>query len=123
MYAVIRTGGKQYRVAEGDKIEVEHLAAKGKKVTFSPILVVTDDGKTIHGKKDLKPYTVVAKIVGETKGDKVDVFKFRPKSGYSVRQGHRQLYTALEITSVGERDAKQEKSDTDEKEAAEPVTG
>ena len=105
MYAVIRTGGKQYRVNEGDTLEVEHLAVKGKKVTFTPVLVVTDDGKTIYGRKELRPYSVVAKILGDAKGSKVDVFKYRPKSGYSVKHGHRQLYSLIEITSIGTKDS------------------
>lgn len=106
MYAVIRTGGKQYKVAEGDKLEVEHLPAKGKQVTFTPILVVTDDGKSVYGRKDLKPYSVVAKILGDTKGDKVDVFKYRSKSGYAKKTGHRQLLSSIEITSIGTRESK-----------------
>jgi large subunit ribosomal protein L21 len=105
MYAVIRTGGKQYRVNEGDTLEVEHLSIKGKKVTFTPVLVVTDDGKTIYGRKELRPYSVVAKILGDAKGTKVDVFKYRPKSGYSVKHGHRQLYSLIEITSIGTKDS------------------
>lgn len=103
MYAVIKTGGKQYRVEEGETLEIEHVAVKGNKVTFTPVLVVTDDGKTIYGRKDLKPYTVTAKLLGDAKGDKVEVFKYRPKSGYSVRQGHRQLKSLVEITSIGEK--------------------
>lgn len=106
MYAVIRTGGKQYKVAEGDKLEVEHLPVKGKQVTFTPILVVTDDGKSIYGRKDLKPYSVVAKILGDTKGDKVEVFKYRSKSGYAKKGGHRQLLSSIEITSIGTRESK-----------------
>lgn len=123
MYAVIRTGGKQYKVAEGDKLEVEHLPVKGKQVTFTPILVVTDDGKSIYGRKDLKPYSVVAKILGDTKGDKVDVFKYRNKSGYAKRTGHRQLLSSIEITSIGTRETPtQKKAPTQKKEEPEEVT-
>jgi large subunit ribosomal protein L21 len=122
MYAVIRTGGKQYRVNEGDTVEVEHLSVKGKKVTFTPVLVVTDDGKTIYGRKELRPYSVVAKIVGDSKGSKVDVFKYRPKSGYSVKHGHRQLYSLIEITSIGTKDSKGSgKSDEPEAASEEPA--
>ncbi|MBW3588823.1 MAG: 50S ribosomal protein L21 [Actinobacteria bacterium] len=106
MYAVIKTGGKQYRVSPGDVLEVEHLTAKGDQVTFSPILVVTDKGETIYGSKDLKPFPVKAKLVGDAKGDKVTVQKYRPKSGYNVKSGHRQLYSVIEITSIGDQTEK-----------------
>ncbi|MGH2812913.1 MAG: 50S ribosomal protein L21 [Actinomycetota bacterium] len=109
MYAVIKTGGKQYRVAEGDTIEVEHLTIKGKQITFTPILVVTDDGKTIFGRRELRPYSVVAKVMGDTKGDKVDVFKYQPKTGYSTRHGHRQTYTTIQITSIASKESKDSK--------------
>lgn len=119
MYAVIRTGGKQYKVAEGDTLEVEHLVVKGNKITFTPILVVTDEGKTIYGRKDLKPYSVVAKVVGDTKGDKVDILKYKSKSGYAVRQGHRQLHSMIEITGITSKStsetASKDKSEAGEK--------
>lgn len=106
MYAVIRTGGKQYRVQEGDVIEVDHLSAKGSKLTFTPVLVVTDEGKTIYGQKDLKAYTVRATLVGDAKGDKVEVLKYRPKTRYMARSGHRQLYSLIEISAIGETGAR-----------------
>ena len=89
MYAVIKAGGKQQRVKAGDVIEVELMHHDGDTVELHPILVVDDDGKT-H----------VAKLVGEQKGEKVKVFKFRPKTGYAKRQGHRQLMTLLEIEDI-----------------------
>lgn len=103
MYAVIRTGGKQYKVAEGDTLQVDHLAVKGNRVTFTPVLVVTDDGQTIYGKKELRSYNVVAKVIGDAKGDKVTVLKYRPKSGYASKTGHRQLYSLIEIASIGDK--------------------
>ena len=99
MYAVIKTGGKQHKVKPGDIIEVEHLQADGDTVTFHPVLVVDDDGTTHFG-KDAQRATVTAKLVGEQKGDKVQVFKYKNKSGYARRQGHRQLMTLLEISDV-----------------------
>ena len=104
MYAVIRTGGKQYKVNQGDVIEVEHLRLKGDATTtdLTPVLVVTDDGKAISGAKDLTGYKVGIKVVGDTKGDKVTVFKYRNKSGYASKTGHRQLYSLIEITSIGD---------------------
>lgn len=99
MYAVIKTGGKQHKVKPGDIIEVEHLQADGESVTFQPVLVVDDDGTTHFG-KEAQRATVTAKLVGEQKGDKVQVFKYKNKSGYARRQGHRQLMTLLEISDV-----------------------
>lgn len=104
MYAVIKTGGKQYRVATGDVIEVEHLRRAGddETLTLTPLLVVTDDGKTLHGTKALSDFQVGAKVVGEAKGDKIKVFKYRNKTGYARKTGHRQLYSRIEITSIGD---------------------
>lgn len=99
MYAVIKTGGKQQKVQPGDVIEVEKLVTDGETVEFHPLLVVDDDGKTHVGAEAAKA-VVVAKPLGEKKGDKVKVFKYRPKSGYARRAGHRQLLTMLEVTEV-----------------------
>jgi large subunit ribosomal protein L21 len=101
MYAVIRTGGKQYRVRPGDVVEVEHLSAKGEEVTFTPVLVVTEDGQTVYGKEQLGQYAVTARLVGDAKGDKVTVLKYRPKTGYASKRGHRQLYSLIEVLSIG----------------------
>jgi large subunit ribosomal protein L21 len=91
MYAVIKTGGKQQRVKPGDVIEVELVRGQhGDSVSFTPLLVVDDDGKT-HVGKDLGRAEVKGKLVGEEKGDKVKVFKYRSKTGYAKRQGHRQM--------------------------------
>lgn len=118
MYAVIKTGGKQYRVSPGDVLEVEHLVAKGNQITFTPVLIVTEKGETIYGSKNLKPYPVKAKLIGDAKGDKVTVLKYRPKSGYKTKAGHRQLYSVIEITSIGDEKAKETK---EEKAAAKPA--
>jgi large subunit ribosomal protein L21 len=100
MYAVIKAGGKQHRVKAGDVIEIEAMKGRpGDTVQLRPLLVVDDEGKAHHG-KDVAKAVVVAKLVGEQKGDKVKVLKFRPKSGYLRRQGHRQLMTLLEIEDV-----------------------
>ena len=100
MYAVIKAGGKQQKVKEGDVIEVELVhGGQGESITFTPLLVVDDDGKT-HVGKDAAKAVVKAKLIGEEKGDKVKVFKYRPKTGYSRRQGHRQMYTLVEIQEV-----------------------
>ena len=107
MYAVIRTGGKQYRVKTGDVLEIEHLSVKDPKVSFKPILVSTDDGRTLHG-REAGDFTVGAKMLGDAKGDKVVVFKYKNKTGYANRTGHRQLYSLIEITSIGDASARPE---------------
>jgi large subunit ribosomal protein L21 len=100
MYAVIKAGGKQQKVKAGDVIEIELMRpSDGNEVTFTPILVVDDDGKTHFG-KDLGKAVVRAKLLGEQKGEKVKVFKYRQKTGYSRKQGHRQTYTLVEIEDV-----------------------
>ncbi len=99
MYAVIKTGGKQHKVRAGDVIEVEKIVHEGETVSFQPLLVVDDEGGTHVGAEAAKA-TVTAKPLGEKKGDKVRIFKYRPKSGYAQRGGHRQLLTLLEIESV-----------------------
>ncbi len=99
MYAVIRTGGKQHKVKAGDVLEVELIRSDKDTVTFTPLLVVDDDGATHVGKEASKAI-VTAKLVGEQKGDKVKIFKYRPKTGYAKRAGHRQLYTLIEIQNV-----------------------
>ena len=123
MYAVIKTGGKQHRVQVGDVIEIEKLVAEGETVEFHPLLVVDGDGKTHVGTEAAKA-VVVAKPLGEKKGEKVKVFKYRPKSGYARKAGHRQLLTMLEITDVklpAKRAAakKDAKKDEEEKPAGE----
>jgi len=104
MYAVIKTGGKQYKVAAGDVVRVEHL--KGDEATFTPVLVVDDKGGTLVGAKDLQDHLVTAKVLGDEKGDKIKVFKYRSKSGYAIKTGHRQLYSKIEISGIGPKDVK-----------------
>jgi large subunit ribosomal protein L21 len=99
MYAVIKTGGKQHKVKPGDVIEVEYLHGAEEKLTFHPLLVVDDDGHT-HVGKDAERAVVTAKLLGEQKGEKVKVFKYKNKTGYSRRAGHRQLLTLIEIEDV-----------------------
>jgi large subunit ribosomal protein L21 len=99
MYAVIKAGGKQQRVAVGDVVEVELIHGGEETVTFSPLLVVDDDGKT-HVGKEVARAQVKARLAGEKKGEKVKVFKYRPKSGYAKSQGHRQRYTLVEVTDI-----------------------
>jgi large subunit ribosomal protein L21 len=100
VYAVIKAGGKQHRVKPGDVIEVELMhGQRGNSVTFTPLLVVDDDGKTHYG-KELGRAQVKARLIGEEKGDKIKIFKYRPKTGYAKRQGHRQMHSLVEIEDV-----------------------
>jgi large subunit ribosomal protein L21 len=100
MYAVVRVGGKQERVEPGDVIEVEFMKADpGDTVELDPIVVFDDDGKA-HVGKGLSKARVKAKLLGDKKGDKVRVFKYRSKTGYRRQAGHRQLFTLLEIEEV-----------------------
>ena len=120
MYAVIKAGGKQHRVKSGDVIEVELThGQQNDTLEFRPLLVVDDEGKAHHG-KDVAGAVVVAKLAGEQKGDKVKVFKYRPKTGYSRRQGHRQLMTLLEIEDIKMRTRAPAKKD-EPKAKAEPA--
>ena len=99
MYAIIRTGGKQAKVREGDVLDVERLRAEGE-VSFTPLLVVDDAGTVFSGRDDLKAAKVVARVVGDAAGPKVDVFKYKNKTGYRRHMGHRQKYTTIEVTSI-----------------------
>ncbi len=100
MYAIIRAGGKQAKVRSGDVIEVERVKNAGDTVEFRPMLVVDDDGNTHTAADALADATVTAKVLGEVKGDKIDIFKYKNKSGYRRRMGHRQTFTQLEITAI-----------------------
>jgi large subunit ribosomal protein L21 len=99
MYAVIKAGGKQHKVQAGDVIEVEKIVSADETLTFTPLLVVDDDGTT-HAGSAVAKAKVTAKAVGEAKGDKVKVVKYRPKTGYSRKTGHRQQYSLIEIEGV-----------------------
>lgn len=100
MYAIIRTGGKQAKVRPGDVIDVELLKTDDENVTFTPLLVVDDSGSAISDRSVLSGATVTAKVLGEVKGEKIDIFKYKNKTGYRRRQGHRQRYTSLEVTDI-----------------------
>ncbi|MEX2457679.1 MAG: 50S ribosomal protein L21 [Actinomycetota bacterium] len=100
MYAVIKVGGKQQRVTTGDVIEVERTKGdEGSEISFTPILVVDDDGNT-HLGKDLEKATVSAKLVGDAKGEKISVVKYKNKTRYTRHVGHRQQLTKLEVGDI-----------------------
>ncbi len=98
MYAVIATGGKQHRVEEGERLNVERLAAGEDEVSFQPVLLV-DGGEVVTG-GDLAGTRVTARVVGEAKGPKVRGFTYRPKARTRRRWGHRQRYTTIEVTGI-----------------------
>jgi large subunit ribosomal protein L21 len=100
MYAVIKTGGKQYRVAEGQKLRVEKLPGNaGDKVTFNEILLIGGDAPRI-GVPTVAGASVAAEITAQDRGKKIVVFKFRRRKNYRRKNGHRQPYTELKITGI-----------------------
>ena len=99
MYAIIATGGKQYKVSEGDVLKVEKLnAATGDTVTFDQVVAVSDNGLKVGA--DVANATVSATVVGEGKGKKVIVYKYKRKTGYHKKNGHRQPYTQVKIEKI-----------------------
>lgn len=101
MYAVIRSGGKQYRVAVGNAVEVEKLEGEiGSTVTLEDVLMVADGDNVQIGQPTVSGATVVAKITGQYRGNKIMVFRYRPKKRIRVRKGHRQYLTRLQIESI-----------------------
>ncbi|HEY1832822.1 MAG TPA: 50S ribosomal protein L21 [Solirubrobacteraceae bacterium] len=99
MYAIVKTGGKQYRVEEGQTLLVERLAAdEGADVALQPLMLRGDEA--IFDKAGLDGAKVTAKIVAHVRGEKLRVFKFKPKRGYKRRTGHRQDLTKIEVTSI-----------------------
>ena len=101
MYAVIESCGKQYKVAEGDVVFFEKLdAEEGKKVTFDKVVLVSEEGKVQIGNPYVKGIKVEGKVVSHGKAKKIIVFKMKAKKNYRRKQGHRQPYTKVEITSI-----------------------
>jgi large subunit ribosomal protein L21 len=99
MYAIIATGGKQYKVAEGDVILVEKLgAAEGETVTFDQVLAVSNEGLKVG--EDVKDASVTASVIANTKAKKVIVYKYKPKTGYHKKRGHRQQLTKIRIEKI-----------------------
>ena len=101
MYAIIKTGGKQYRVAEGDVITIEKLEATADEtVTFDEVLTVVNDGDVKVGTPLVNGAKVTGTVLEQGKGKKILVFKYKAKSNYRKRQGHRQPFTKVEITAI-----------------------
>lgn len=100
-YAIVESGGKQYRVAAGQKIDVERLGiAEGEDVELPNVLFIANGDDTIIGSPTIDGAKVIATCLGERKGDKIIVFKYKPKVRYRRKTGHRQLYTMLEIKQI-----------------------
>jgi large subunit ribosomal protein L21 len=99
MYAIVKTGGKQYRVERGQTLLVERLAAEqGSSVALEPILYRSEDA--VFDAASLKKVKVTAKVLAHERGEKLRVFKFKPKRGYKRRTGHRQELTRIEVTDI-----------------------
>ena len=99
MYAVISTGGKQTRVAEGDRVDVELLRSENGEVTFTPVLVV-DGSSVLATANELAGASVSGRIVGQTKGPKINGFTYKSKTRGRKHWGHRQKYSIVEITGI-----------------------
>ena len=99
MYAIIATGGKQYKVAEGDVVCVEKLGVEeGAEYTFDQVLAVSDEGLKVG--EDVKNASVTATVLGNGKAKKVIVYKYKRKTGYHKKNGHRQQYTKVKIEKI-----------------------
>ena len=100
MYAIVRSGGRQHKVAVGDVLEIDKIdEAVGSSVSLTPLLLV--DGETVWSDgATLGSATVTAEVLAETKGPKIRIFKYKNKTGYRRRQGHRQRYTQVKVTGI-----------------------
>jgi large subunit ribosomal protein L21 len=99
MYAIVKTGGKQYRVERGQRLLVERLAApEGADVALEPLLYRSEE--TVFDTEGLAGVKVTAKVIAHVRGEKLRVFKFKPKRGYKRRTGHRQELTQIEVTEI-----------------------
>lgn len=101
MYAIVRSGGRQHKVAVGDVIEIDRIdGAVGASVRLQPLLLVDGDRVT-SAVSDLGSASVTAEVLAETKGPKIRILKYKNKTGYRKRQGHRQRYTKVKVTGIG----------------------
>ena len=101
VFAIVQTGGKQYKVQEGDTIRVEKLnAEEGSTVQFDEVLAVSDENGLKIGTPVVEGASVEANVTGHGKGKKVIIFKYKPKKNYRKKQGHRQPYTQVQITKI-----------------------
>ena len=102
MYAIVRSGGQQKKVAVGDVIEIDKVdGAAGDSVTL-PVVMLVDGEKVTAKAEDLAKASVTAEVVGATKGPKITILKYKNKTGYRKRQGHRQKYTQVKVTGISQ---------------------
>ncbi len=101
MYAIIATGGKQYRVSEGDVIYIEKIDAQVDSTVSFDVMLVENEGEVKVGTPVVEGVKVEGKVVGQIRGEKIVVFKYKAKKNYRRKQGHRQPYTKVEITKIG----------------------
>ncbi|WP_150242995.1 50S ribosomal protein L21 [Nocardiopsis quinghaiensis] len=100
MYAIVRAGGRQEKVSVDDVLNIDKVSEEtGATLTWQPILVV-EDGNVISDADKLSGYSVTAEILGETKGPKINILKYKNKTGYKKRQGHRQKHTQVRVTGI-----------------------
>jgi large subunit ribosomal protein L21 len=119
MYAIVETGGKQYRVQAGNRIKVDYLGIdEGKEIELSKVLLINDGDNMILGNPVIDNAKVTATCVGEGREKKVIVFKYKPKTRYRVKKGHRQPFTALRIDDIVKPGKKASKKESKEKEPA-----
>jgi large subunit ribosomal protein L21 len=100
MLAIIKTGGKQYLVSPGDKIKIEKINEKSQEIVFDEVLLLQKGNKLEIGTPFVKGAKVVGKVLRQGKGKKVIVFKYKPKTRYRVKKGHRQQFTEVEILKI-----------------------
>ncbi|MFW6641777.1 50S ribosomal protein L21 [Nocardiopsis algeriensis] len=100
MYAIVRAGGRQEKVSVDDVLNIDRVSEEtGATITWQPILVV-EDGGVVSDADKLSGYTVTAEVLGETKGPKINILKYKNKTGYKKRMGHRQKHTQVRITGI-----------------------
>ena len=100
MYAIVRAGGRQEKVAVGDVLQIDRLAAEPGTSLDLPVLLLVDDGEVTSDRDALGRATVTVEVVGQTKGAKIDILKYKNKTGYRRRQGHRQKHTQVRVTGI-----------------------
>ncbi len=105
MYAIIKTGGKQYRVEKGQQLDVELLSTSKKTLNLEPVLVV-DGKKVVSTPSDLKKFQISAKVLEEVKGPKITGFTYKSSANQRKRYGHRQKYSRIEVTDIKAKSAK-----------------
>ena len=100
VYAIVKAGGRQEKVAVGDVVVVDRLSAQAGSTVELPALLLVDGEKVTHDAQDLAKITVTAEVVRDEKGPKIDILKYKNKTGYRKRQGHRQALTRLKVTGI-----------------------